>query len=94
MPIAWEAVKDPDEEKDYGCNWIKVLGEDDTITASTWEVVSEDSELVIGTTTFNDTTTTFWVTGGVAGTYLILNRIETDGGRTYDQTGKLKVKTK
>jgi hypothetical protein len=39
--------------------------------------------------------TKVWLSGGADGqSYLVLNRITTVGGRTMDQTMKLKVKSK
>ena len=94
MAVSWEAVKDPDEVKDYSFNWAALLATDeDTIATSVWEVV-EGSGLTIDSDDSSDTTTSVWLSAGTVNTtYLIRNRITTAGGRTYDRTGKLKVKT-
>lgn len=86
--------KDPDEIKDYEFDWSEILGTD-AIATSAWSVASGVG-LVIDTPsdTHTDTTTTFWASEGDLGvTYSILNRITTTGGRTYDRTRKLKMKS-
>lgn len=93
--LIWDAVKDPDEVKDYGINWLPTLvGNDDTIASSTWTIVS-GSGLTIDSNSYADTATTIWLSDGVVGTsYTLLNRVVTAGGRTYDQTVKLRVRSK
>lgn len=89
--------KDPDEIADYSLNWAgnatqpgRTLG--DVIQTSTWIV---PVGLVKNSDSFTATTTTIWLSGGTEGvTYKLINRILTTGGRTWDQTVKLKVKTK
>ncbi len=95
MALSWEAVKDPDEIKDYSLNWAALLAVDsDTIVTSDWAVVT-GSGLTIDSTSDSDTTTTVWLSGGTIGvTYELRNRVTTLGGRTYDQTVKLRCKTK
>lgn len=101
MSKTFPASKDPDEVKDFGVNWIPRLGTDD-IVSSDWSITI-GAGLVIDSDSFNNSdtvdgeaakTTTVWLSGGttVVGTYELLNRITTSGGRTYDQTVKLKVK--
>lgn len=98
MALSWTAPKDPDEVKDYGIDWIGtaadpglLYGTTDTISTSTWTVPAGITKDSSSNTT---TTTTIWVSGGTAGvSYLIQNRIVTAGGRTYDRTIKLKMKT-
>jgi hypothetical protein len=89
--------KDPDEVADYSLNWAgnaaqpgRTLG--DTLQSSTWIV---PDGLVKNSDSFTTTTTTIWLSGGTEGTtYKLINRVITAGGRTWDQTVKLKVKTK
>ncbi len=86
--------KDPDEIKDYEFDWSEVL-DTDTILTSTWSVTT-GTGLVINTPAASHTTTTctFWASSGTLGvTYYVLNRITTAGGRTYDRTRKLKMKS-
>lgn len=91
MSKAFPAVKDPDEVKDYGIDWSPLMV-DDAILTSDWSVV--DGTVVIDSNSHTDTATTVWLSGGVEGDVHLLNRVTTGGGRTYDQTVKLKVKTK
>ena len=86
--------KDPDEVKDYSFDWTKLLAGDE-IATSTWSVV-EETGLVINSkpATNTATTTTFWASGGDLGkVYPMLNRVTTSGGRTFDRTRKLKMKS-
>lgn len=93
MSISWTPVKDPDEVKDYSLDWSALLV-DDTISTSTWTLAS-GAGLTIGSNSNTDTLSTVWLSGGTAGVnYELLNRVVTTGGRTYDQTVKLKVRVK
>lgn len=97
--MAW-ASKDPDSVLDYLINWLPwltstdvVSGETvvDTITTSTWVDVPDD--LTNESDVKTDSTTTIWLSGGVADqTYYLTNRITTAAGRTQDRTVKLKCK--
>ncbi|ODT22223.1 MAG: hypothetical protein ABS35_15340 [Kaistia sp. SCN 65-12] len=93
MAEVWDAPKDPDDIKDYELDWTARLP-GDTISASTWSV-AVGVGLVIDSSSFTNTVTKVWFSSGTAGiTYELLNRVETAGGRTYDQTMKLKVKAR
>jgi hypothetical protein len=91
MTTKWQAVKDPDEVKDFGLVWADLLLTD-TIDGSSWIVpdgITKDSDV------FTDDSTTIWLSGGTDGeTYRLTNRVTTAGGRTYDETCVLKCKTK
>lgn len=95
--ITWPS-KDPNEVLDYQLDWADpasprlLTGE--TLLTSTFTVVSGD--VVINSTAFAPTgLTTVWLSGGTAGTVCeILNRVTTSGGRTYDQTMRLRIRTK
>lgn len=70
----------------------------DTITASTWtvfvitnsgllSVISTPPGIVVASNNFTPTTTTVWLSGGVAVTeYLVTNHIATAQGRQENQT--------
>ena len=93
MAKSWAAPKDPDEIKDYTVDWSPLLGSD-TLSGSTWDIVN-GSGLTIAADSRSDTETVVWVSGGTDGaTYDLRNRVTTTGGRTYDQTCRLKCKTK
>lgn len=90
MALTWP-FKDPNEVLDYSVDWSARLGSD-TISASTWVVPSGITKNSDSNTT---TATTIWLSGGTEGdSYSLVNRVVTAGGRTFDQTIKLKVKSK
>jgi hypothetical protein len=90
MALTWPN-KDPDEVLDYELDWSARLGTD-TISSSTWTVPTGITKNSDSHTT---TTTTVWLQGGtVAASYTFNNRIITAGGRTMDQSVKLKIKEK
>lgn len=80
--------KDPDEILDYAVLWWKRLA-GDTIASSTWVV---PVGITMTDSSFQTDNTTIWLSGGTTGaTYEILNRIVTAGGRTMDQTIKVRI---
>lgn len=94
--LTWPA-KDPDEVLDYELDWADtasprlVTGE--TLLTSTWSVVEGD--VVIDSSNFAPSgLSTVWLSGGSAGQNTLLNRVTTSGGRTYDQSVKLRVRSK
>lgn len=90
MTLAWDH-KDPDEVVDYSVEWAPRLG-DDAIDSSTWIV---PVGLTQGTVGVVGTVTTIWLSGGTLGTtYEIINRVVTTGGRTYDETITLEIKSR
>jgi hypothetical protein len=96
--IAWPA-KDPDEVLDYGFNWhdtarTPVLETGETILTSSFAVV--DGDVVIDSSSFLSTgLTTVWLSAGTAATACVIrNRVTTSGGRTYDQSAKLRIRDK
>ena len=95
--ITWPA-KDPNEVLDYQLNWADAdnprLVTAETLLTSTYSVVSGD--VAVNSSTFLSTgLTTVWLSGGTVDTSaVILNRVTTSGGRTYDQSAKLRIRTK
>jgi len=87
----WERTKDPNEVVDYDRDWSDQMTDlSDTIVTSTWTVPSVITKDSSSNTT---TRTKVWLSGGTSGeTYTLLNRITTAGGRTLDQSVKLKMK--
>jgi hypothetical protein len=82
-------TKDPNAVIDFSRDWSPWLGTD-TIATSTWVVATG---LTAVTTTYDDTSTTVWLSGGTANTdYEATNRITTDGGRTADRTWLIQVR--
>jgi hypothetical protein len=83
--------KDPDEVLDYGIDWASRL-DTDTIATSTWIVPDGITQTDDSNTT---TATTIWLSGGTLGeAYVFTNRVTTAGGRTMDQSVKLKITAK
>ncbi len=80
--------KDPDAVSDYTFNWANWLG-DDQIVTSTWTVPAGVNN--VGATN-STSTSTIWLSGGVAGTaYSVYCEITTVGGRTDKRTMKINV---
>ncbi|HZZ81616.1 MAG TPA: hypothetical protein VFE62_24150 [Gemmataceae bacterium] len=75
----------PTELLDYEINWAtRGLGID-IIATSAW--IASSSDITLTNETFTNTTTTFWLTGGIPGAYYtITNTITTEGGRTMQET--------
>ena len=88
--LTWPA-KDPDEVLDYEIDWTARLA-GDTINTSSWIMpsgITQDS------VTVSPTKVKIWLSDGTEGEqYIIQNRIVTNGGRTMDQSVKIKIKTK
>ncbi len=84
-------VKDPDEVLDYGIDWNGPAAEGgpwlesgDVLESSTW---TADDGITIQSSSFSDTQTTVWVSGGTAGEqYELENDVVTAGGRTASRT--------
>ncbi len=97
MPKTFDpVVHDPNEVKDYALDWSLVLEDTETISTSNWSIAI-GSGLTIDSQSNTTTTTTVWLSGGVAGvTYQLLNRVVTNSSpaRTYDQTMKLRCRNK
>jgi hypothetical protein len=89
----WPAPKDPQEIKDYQINWRPLLGSDDTLATSSWSV-DDDDTLVINSSTNSLTVTNVWLSAGTLGSCHVTNTVTTTGGRTYEQTVKLRIKEK
>lgn len=87
-------TKDPDAVLDYLVDWSAWLPDGDTITASTFTVNSDDNgAIVVDDTLFDSTTTTVWLSGGVAGEkYTVTNHITTADGREDDRSITISVK--
>lgn len=93
--------KDPDARKDYQLDWgTSYLQDGETLSSSTWEIVSPpDAILTIGTGSYSatntTTTATVWLVGGTLGkTYYVTNHITTSAGRIDDETLRVFVAQK
>jgi len=98
-------AKDKDEILDYTLDWsLRILT--DSISSSIWTTpILTGSTLAttgltfatasIATHNLSTCRTVLWITGGITGNaYQFTNRITTAGGRTMDQTCKLKIRDK
>lgn len=93
MSLQWPA-KDPDEILDYTIDWSARLVTD-TIATSVWILDVGITETTQSFTNTPPQSTTIWLSGGTLGaSHAITNRITTNGGRTMDQTVKLKIKAR
>lgn len=89
--MAVNFFKDPDSVLDYMIDWSIWLA-DDTISTSAWIVLGD---IVIDEDTYNTTSTTIWVSGGIIGKLSsFTNRITTVGGRTVDRTFSIQCQTR
>jgi len=85
-------VKDPQATLDYSFDWAPWLGID-TIVSSNWAVSNSGLSIVPASESFDDTTTTLFLTGGAVGeTYEITNTITTNASRTDERTIQIKVR--
>ncbi len=76
--------KDPGDTLDYSIDWSRWLAPNDYIIASTWFV---PAGLVIGTSTYERTLTTAWISGVGDGPLCdVQNQIQTSQGRTCTKT--------
>jgi hypothetical protein len=93
-----QAYKDPDEILDYVMDYSREFAKSepvDQIATSVWSVSPDtldiDSEEVIGTDKAR-----VWVSGGgkLHTSHRLTNRVTTIGGRTYDRTIKVTIRSK
>lgn len=85
--------KDPDEKLDYGFDWSNAL-DSDTISDSTWVVPTGITQSSSPAPTFDNTTTTIWLEAGSANQdYTIINRITTAGGRIFEASFSVSVRS-
>ena len=95
--LTWPA-KDPDEVLDSDLDWADPeaprLETGEVLTSSQFSVVEGD--VVIDSQEYAPSgVATVWLSGGTAGMVcIILDRVTTSLGRTYDQSVKLRIKNK
>jgi hypothetical protein len=81
--------KDNDAVLDYSIDWTAWLA-GDKISSSIW---TAGAGITIQATSSTDYVATVWVSGGTAGqVYLMKNKIVTTGGRTTEQSFRIRVK--
>lgn len=90
MSVLARYVKDPDAILDYTIDWSSWLATGDTISASVW--TADEGITVEDGDTFDDDSTTVWLSGGTAGAvYRVVNHVTTTGGREDDRTLEIQV---
>lgn len=92
--LTWPA-KDPSEVLDYDLDWSARLVNSETIVTSTWSI-TEGSVTIANSPApaISGAVTSLWLTGGTVGDVCVLrNQITTSGGRTYDESVRLRVRT-
>lgn len=83
--------KDPNEVLDYQVEWHNKLNSNEHIHTSLFTI----DNATIDSSSFDQKTTTVWISGGIEGTTAnILNRITTSQNRTMDQTILLPIRSK
>jgi hypothetical protein len=93
MALTWPP-KDPDEVLDYQVDWSDRLSSD-TLLTSVWSISGDDSILTEDSSEISGDNTIIWLSAGTLGeAYNLLNRVTTTGGRTMDQTVRLRIKAK
>lgn len=84
--------KDPNELLDFEVDWAARIGSSDNIASVTWTIptgLAKDDESVSGKVAI------VWLSGGSEGvSYNVGCRVVTTGGRTYDETIVLPVRSR
>lgn len=95
--LTWP-IKDPNEVLDYEIDWADQdsprLEAGETLATSTFTIV--EGTVVIDSSVFAGSgLATVWLSGGADGEKcVILNRVTTSEGRTYDQSVTLRIRSK
>lgn len=85
--------KDPDEVLDYQFDWSSRLDVGETISVSTF--VLESGSVTLGNEALAGGLTTVWISDGDVGSVAVVtNRITTSSGRTYDESARLRIRSK
>ena len=91
--------KDPNEILDYDIEWGGTASQPgraylDILVDSQWSVTG-DGLLVLGASSFSNTATKIWLSGGTLNKqYIVTNRVVTTGGRTMDKSALLVIREK
>lgn len=83
-------IKDPQATLDYVVNWASWLADSETITAAT---VTASTGITVNSSSHDDDTVTFWLSGGTDGTdYTVTCHVTTSAGRQDDRTTRIRVR--
>lgn len=84
--------QDPGDTKDYSIDWSPLLLNGDVIESSSWVVATGLTALADPAPSDTDTTTTIWLSDGVAGTDVrVTNHIVTTQGREFERSFTVSV---
>lgn len=89
MAYVWPSI-DPNEVLDYTHDWTERL-DGDAVTGLP-ECVVESGTVTVDSSAMEGNIQRVWLSGGVLGDVKLTLRVNTVGGRTYDEGIKLKVK--
>jgi hypothetical protein len=82
-------AKTPAEVLDYGWDWARLLADGATIVSLVHTV---PAGLTVGAQSFDDTTTTVWLSSGTAGQrYRIDTRVTDSDGRVHERSFLLRA---
>ena len=77
---------------DYALDWSARLSGDDRIVTSSW--IAPDG-ITADQSSHSDTLAIVWLSGGTIGkSYDIVNRVVTANGRHFDQSVRIRIKSK
>ena len=92
--LTWPS-KDPNEVLDYEADWSLRLETTETIATSVFSIVTGTVVINSQPSAVGATAAVVWLSGGAAGELCtILNRVTTSAARTYDQTFRLRIRTR
>lgn len=83
--------KDPNAVEPFTWDWADRLGEPSTAETISTSAFTVPSGITADSDSNTTTTATVVLSGGSAGSYDVLNRITTSGGRTLDKTFSVPV---
>lgn len=87
--------KDPDEVLDYQIDWSPRLIDGDIIINSIFIPDTSSGDINVDSTAFTTTSSTIWLSGGaINATYIFVNRVTTEAGRTMDQSVSIQIRPK
>jgi len=88
----WDS-KDPDEVLDYRVRWAAALQDGELLLTS--EFILASGTVVFDSDAIDGTDTVLWLSGGTLNEVCVItNRVTTSMGRSYDETMRLRIRSK
>lgn len=83
--------KDPNENLDYQFDWSARLEDGEVISTS--QVLLASGDVVLGVSSIVGESVVVWISGGTVdgSPSVVTNRIETNRGRIYDESARLRI---